>query len=56
MEPRRACRREGGRSRNRIAALDGHVLPAALFEANDASFEDVDRRKDGECCANTLAC
>ena len=27
---------------DRIAALDGHGLPAALMEPNDASFEDVD--------------
>ena len=33
---------------DRIAALDGHGLPAALMEPDDASFEDVDRGKNVE--------
>ena len=43
---------EALRSGDRIAALDGHSLAAALREANDAALEHVDRRVDREFFAS----
>ena len=48
VEPGGALRRKALGRRDRIAALDGHCLPAALREANDTALEDVDRRVDRE--------
>ena len=48
MEPSRALVPEPPRQLDGIAALDRDGLAAALVEADDASFEDVDRREDIE--------
>ncbi len=51
VEPGGALRCEALSRGDRIATLDGHCLPAALREANDAALENVDRRVDREVFA-----
>ena len=51
MEPGRAFGDEPLGGRDRVAALDRHVLAPALGEADDASREHVERRIDGEVLA-----
>ena len=48
MEASRALVPEPAGKLDRVAPLDRHGLATALMEADDASFEDVDRRKNVE--------
>ena len=48
MEAARALIAEPAGKLYRIAALDRHRLAAALMEADDPSFEHVDRRQNIE--------
>jgi hypothetical protein len=48
MEPPRAFVAEPTGKLDRVASLDRHGLATALMEADDASFEDVDRGKNVE--------
>ena len=48
MQAPRALVAEPAGKLDRIAALDRHGLSPSLVEADDAAFEDVDRREDIE--------
>ena len=52
VQPGGALGRKALGCRDRVAALDGHRLPAALREANDTALENVDRRVDREVFAS----
>ena len=52
VEPGRALGYEALGGRNRVAALDRHLLATTLEETNDPSAEHVQSRIDGEVLAS----
>ena len=56
VQPPRAFVAEPPGELDRIASLDRDRLATALREADDASFEHVDRGRTSKSCVNTLSC